>query len=483
MIATGWAGLALLALALVLMMSTGWATYAVLLGVSTLGAALGLATGLIDFAVLGSLPGRIIGLLEHDLLQALALYALVGALLHRMELADQLYGGLRQLLRPLAPHGASALAGYGLGTLLAPMNGSVGASLITLSRSAAPRWAADGMPPTRRATLVAVASTLGVIVPPSLVLLLLGDAMLRAHTEGLNVARAMGTALATSNVRIVNTQDVLQAALLPGALLWLGWLLLVMWGARRDHPPATTGPRSERWAAIVVPLVICMLLVLVAIGRVRAVEAAATAGLALLAWGAASRRLTWARLRLALDDAMATTGALFALLVAATTFSLLLRVFGTDRLVAQAMAALQGQPIAATLVVMAALLACAFVLDAFELIFLVVPVVMPPLLAQVSDAAWVATLTLLVLQAGFLLPPIGYAVVLARGQVLPRPGGWEMARTLAPYLAWLAVVGAVVLLAPQTTRWLRSAPTDTAPASMNADDVDSLMRQMSKPSP
>jgi len=66
---------------------------------------------------------------------------------------------------------------------------------------------------------------------------------------------------------------------------------------------------------------------------------------------------------------------------------------------------------------------------------------------------------------------------------LPRPGGWEMARTLAPYLAWLAVVGAVVLLAPQTTRWLRSAPTDTAPASMNADDVDSLMRQMSKPSP
>lgn len=97
-----WTGLALLALALVLMMATGWPTYAVLLGVCSLGAVAGLALGAFDLALLQNLPWRIVGLLEHDLLQALALYGLVGALLNRLALAEHLYTGLRKV--PHASH-------------------------------------------------------------------------------------------------------------------------------------------------------------------------------------------------------------------------------------------------------------------------------------------------------------------------------------------------------------------------------------------
>jgi TRAP-type mannitol/chloroaromatic compound transport system permease large subunit len=144
------------------------------------------------------------------------------------------------------------------------------------------------------------------------------------------------------------------------------------------------------------------------------------------------------------------------------------------------MLSLQGQPMLATAAAMALLLACAFVLDAFELIFLVVPVVMPPLLAQVGDAAWVAVLALLVLQAGFLLPPFGYAVVLARGQQRPRAALGALAAALAPYLVWLGLVGLLVAVAPQTTRWLRTSPptleSSHAPA---ADDVEQMIRNMS----
>jgi TRAP-type mannitol/chloroaromatic compound transport system permease large subunit len=483
----GWIGLALLLATLALMLCSGWPTYAVLLGVCAVGAALGLALGAFNAALLGSLPARVLGLLEHDLLQALALYALVGALLNHLALGGTLYAGLQRLLARVAPRAAPEAAGLLLGTLLAPMNGSVGASLLALARSADAQWSAQGLAPARRGAAIALAGTLGVVVPPSLVLLLLGDAMMRAHTEGLNIARELALPLAGAGIRIVNTQDVLQAALVPGALLLAGWLAITLWRARR-LPPVAAAPDAagawhagQAWTLLLVPLLIGTLLVLVALGRVRAVEAAATAALLLLGWGVLTGQLGWARLWRVLDDAMALTGALFALLLAATSLTLLLRAYGSDRLVGDAMLALQGHPAWALACGLALVLGCAFVLDAFELIFLVVPVLMPPLLAQVGDAAWVAVLVLLVLQAGFLLPPFGYAVVLARAQVHPRPALRAMAAALAPYLAWCAVTLAAVALWPQCTRWLRSAPA-TVPAAVNDEQaVERLMREMSQP--
>jgi len=321
--------------------------------------------------------------------------------------------------------------------------------------------------------------------------LLLGDAMLRAHTEGLTLATQLGLASARAGTRIINTQDVLQAALAPGALLLVLWMGVTWWLAQRraggtaDQGAASSAPapltRSERWTLGVVPTLIVALLALVTTGRVRAVEAAATAGVLLLVWGVASHQLTLRRLAQVLDNAMALTGALFALLVAAVTFSLVLRAYGTDVLVAEWMRALQGQPLLAMGVVLAVLLGSAFVLDAFELIFLIIPIVMPPLLALVDDAAWVAALTLLVLQAGFLLPPLGYALVLSRAQVAPRPAMGAVARALAPYLLCLAGVIALVMAVPATTQWLRSTPATLPEMSIQGDDLDALMREMSQP--
>ncbi|MGJ7509771.1 TRAP transporter large permease subunit [Variovorax sp. GT1P44] len=480
----GWFGLALLALALALMMTTGWPTYAVLLGVCSAGTLAALASGAVDTAVLGALPTRIVGLLDRDLLQALALYALVGALLNRLTIADSLYSGIDKTLQRRVPSAAPELAGLGLGLILAPMNGSVGASLMTLSRTADAKWAAAGRAPARRTAMVALASTLGVIVPPSLVLLLLGDAMLQAHTEGVNLARQMGLPHAEAAVRIVNTQDILQAALLPGAVLLAFWAILIVLAAPRGSREASPAPmtKSERLITCVVPVIIVILLSLVAIGMVRAVEAAATAGMLLLCWGVISRRLTGAVLWKVLDEAMSLTGALFALLVAATSFSLLLRILGTDKLAVQLMQSLQGHPMAATLTVLGVLLACAFVLDAFELIFLVVPIIMPPLLAQIDDAAWVSTLALLALQAGFLLPPFGYAVVLARGHTSPRPSSWRVFAVLVPYLVALLLVMGMVIAWPATTRWLRTSPATLAPdENLRPDQIDQLMRDMATP--
>jgi TRAP-type mannitol/chloroaromatic compound transport system permease large subunit len=463
--------LAMLALGLVAMMITGWASYAVLLGVACIIAAVGVASGSIDAALLGALPLRIISLLEHDLLQAVALYAFVGALLREIGLADSIFAAFSAAFHPLrlAPPARSALAGFAVGALAAPMNGSVGAGTAMLAHAITPRWRAAGLADAPATALTAVTATLGVIVPPSLVLLLLGDAMLRAHTEALTLS-------ATSGTRIINTQDVVQACAPVALLLALAWAATAAWCSRRAMARDTTAPRLP-WAGVIAPLAVIALLALVASGRVRAVEAAATAGVATLAYAASSGRLAQGRWARVLDHAMSLSGALFALLLAATTLSLVLRAAGCDALVAAALARCAGRPQLALALVLGGLLLMAFVLDAFELVFLVVPLVMPPLLVQVPDAGWVACLTLLTLQAGFLLPPWGYAVLLARSLAGSRASAAELARALLPYLVALATVFAVVLTWPAITHWLRSAPL-TLDTTMPAADVDELLRQM-----
>jgi TRAP-type mannitol/chloroaromatic compound transport system permease large subunit len=336
------------------------------------------------------------------------------------------------------------LAAMGLGAMLAPMSGSVGASVATLSRIVQPRLAARGASATSGFAAICVASTLGVVIPPSLVLILLGDAMLRAHTEAVNATGVM--------VRVINTQDVFRGALVPAAIFVALCLALAWWTGRREKPTDRAAEAvGVRDAAIALAtlLFIVGLLAMVVAGRIYPVEAAATGGLALFAIGIATGALRGEAMRLVLRDTMAVTGALFALFIAATTFTLVLRAFETDRLIAALMAGIPGGAAGAVAAVLLIIGACAFVLDAFEIIFVVIPLVMPPLLMREPDAVWVAVLTLFALQASFLIPPLGLAVMMARTVSVERIGHWAAVRALAPFLGAQVVVLGLTAAFPQ----------------------------------
>lgn len=462
----GW-GLAIFGLAILLIGVTGLPVYAVLMGVAMLTGGLAVLTGVCDAAVFSALPARWVGLLEHDLLQALPLYALVGAMLYRLPLGSYLQ---RAAQTCFAPWGASSrMAGLSVAALLAPVNGSVGASLQLLSRSLLPALRVSGVQPAQAAATWCIASTLGVVVPPSLVLLLLGDAMMRAHTE----ASALNHGIA----RIVNSQDVMRAALLPGAAVFLAALALAAWQGQKDRaPPKSVVPVRQTLAVLLLVAGIGAALIGVALGRWLAVEAAALLALLLGASGTATGHLRLAQWREVLDDALTLSGALFALLLGASTFSLVLRALGTDAWVAQVLGHSQWSGTALLTGVLVALLLCSFVLDAFEMIFLVIPIVIPPLLVQVDDAAWVAALVLLVLQTGYLLPPLGYAVLMSRRLMSPAPGVGPLARALVPQLLAQFMVIAVVLFWPQTTAWLRPEASSIATPSAPVD-ADALMQE------
>jgi tripartite ATP-independent transporter DctM subunit len=438
-----WVGLALLVFVGVGIICTGLPAAVVLIAVATFGAILGIVTGTIEGSILWALPSRLINLFENDLLQALPLYVTMGLLLDRLPVADALYraGNAALPRRTSAP----LVSGMMLGALLGPMNGSVGASVLGLSRVVSPRLAAEGISAPNRHAIIAVASTLGVLVPPSLVLILLSDAMLSAHTMAV-------TATGRSD-RVVNTQDIFHAALVPGGI-FVALCLALSWMVGRT---ATKLPERERLTAgqglLAAAALVSLIALLggVALGYFYAVEAAAMGAFALLVAGLVTGRLRGAVLSRVLSDAIALTGALFSLLLAATTLTLILRQLGTADLVGKMVSSIPGGDITAVAVVLCVIGISAFVLDAFEIIFVIVPIVIPPLLIRIADARWVSVLVLLTLQSSFLLPPFGYALMMVRG-VLKEPVAFRLfVRALAPFLAaqWLLLL--LVLLFPQLT--------------------------------
>ncbi len=473
-----WLGIGLLLLVAAGIVLTGLPAAFVLIGVAGLGASIAVVSGTIPVILLTALTGRLINLFETDLLQALPLYVMMGLLLDRLPVADALYRATLAVL-PRGP-AAQLVSAMGLGALLGPMNGSVGASVLALSRVIAPRLAANGVPPATCTAAVAVASTLGVVIPPSLVLILLGDAMLSAHTIAV-------TTTGRSD-RVINTQDVFHGALVPAGL-FLALCLAVAWLVGRRIPPSTNPPPEKLTAqqglfAAISVVALIGLLGGVATGYFYAVEAAAMGAFVLLTAGLLSGRLRGPALAALLRDVMATTGALFALLIAATTFTLVLRLIGTDRLVNAWVTALPGNEITVAAIVLAMIGLSAFVLDAFEIIFVIVPIVVPPLLVRVADARWVAVLVLLTLQTSFLLPPFGYALMMVRGTLKDAVPLRALIRALLPFLLAQWAVLAAVLFFPQLVH-VGEAPgagsrTGLPPPSI---DLDKRLQEMIPPPP
>ncbi|HUI94356.1 MAG TPA: TRAP transporter large permease subunit [Xanthobacteraceae bacterium] len=475
-----WCGLGLLALVAAGIALTGAPAFLVLLTAASAGGALAVLSDTVPASLLTALPGRLVNLLENDLLQALPLYVLMGVLLDRLAIADALFRTSVRLLPKSAA--APVMAGLGLGALLGPMNGSVGASVLSLARAVEPRLDASGVPAPLRYATICVASTLGVVIPPSLVLILLGDAMLSAHTIAV-------TATGRPD-RVINTQDVFHGALAPAGLFFAAALAVAWLTARGAPSPGSAAGRADVTArqatlALVALVALIGLLGGVAAGFIFPVEGAASGAGALLLGGLLAGRLRWAVLGPALADVMAITGALFALLIGATSLTLVLRLLGTDRLIGDWLIALPGGDVVAVVTVLAIIGLSAFVLDAFEIIFVVVPIVVPPLLIRVADARWVAVLVLLTLQMSFLLPPFGYALMMLRGTLkLAVPLG-PLTRALAPFLLAQWLVLAIVLAAPRLVH-LGEPPGDrlrTAPSTLSPADVDDRLRQMIPPPP
>lgn len=406
----------LLVAAAVAALLVGYPVALTLAGVSLAFALLGDALGLMSLSILGALPQRIYGVMTNEVLLALPMFIFMGVMLEQSRIAEELLERVGRLFGPL--RGGLGYAVVLVGALLAASTGLVGATAVTMGLIMLPSMLRHGYDPRLASGTVAASATLAQIVPPSTVLILLGDQ--------INIAfQAAQLAKGSFAPDVVSVGDLFAGALGPSLLLvvlYLAWIAIVA-GLRPGSAPAIKA--IERAQDGLVEVLLAPIVLVVAVlgsilfGIATPTEAASVGavGSILLAWRRAPLR---PMLRPVVDKTAQITAMIFLILIGATLFSLVFRALGGDDMVARALTDLPGGTSGAVLIVMLAVFLLGFVMDAFEIIFVVIPIVAPALLTLPGiDPVWLGIMIAVNLQTSYMHPPLGPTLFFLRGVAPP----------------------------------------------------------------
>ncbi|MDM7321718.1 MAG: TRAP transporter large permease subunit [Gammaproteobacteria bacterium] len=428
-----------------------------LAGVSLILALLGSAFGTFDLSLLEALPNRIFGAMSNDTLVAVPLFILMGVILEKARIAEDLLGSLAGLVgqRP----GALAFAVLLVGALLAASTGIVGATVVTMGLLALPAMLQRGYDARLACGTICAAGTLGQIIPPSIILVLLGDQLASAYSQA-QLAQGIYAP------KTVSVGDLFAGALIPGLLLVMFYALYLAWVAWKSPARMPAAPASEPRASIG-PLLRSlwppMLLILAVLGSILGgiatpSEAAAVGAAGALLLAALRGQLNRTMLADAARASTRMTSMVFLILIGASLFSLVFRGFGGDDVVHEWLKTLPGGTIGAMLVVMLVMFLLGFMLDFIEIIFVVVPIVAPTLMMMGFDPVWLGIMIAINLQTSFLTPPFGFALFYLRGAAPAAIPTTAIYRGVIPFIGLqillLIVLAMIPELATALPEWL-----------------------------
>jgi len=408
----------LMVVAMIAALMAGYPVALTLSGVALAFALVGHALGIMDFGILGALPQRIFGVITNEVLLAVPLFIFMGVTLERSRVAEDLLETMGRLFGSL--RGGLGFSAVLVGALLAAAKGVVGATAVTMGLIMLPTMLRFGYDPRLAAGTVAATATLAQIFPPATVLVLLGDQLGNAY-------QAAQLAKGVFAPRSLTVSDLFAGALIPAfmlVLLYLAFLIAVA-VARPKASPALPADRdaprglalARRLAAVLVAPLALILAVLGSIlgGIATPTEAGSigAVGAILLALRKGPREPL---LRPVTEKTTQVVSMIFLILIGATMFSLVFRALGGDAMIARSLANLPGGTDGAVLVVMLAMFLLGFVMDAFEIIFVVVPIVAPVLLQMPGvDPVWLGIMMAINLQTSYMHPPLGPTLFYLRG--------------------------------------------------------------------
>ena len=438
--------LLLLLLGLFAGLATGYPVAFVLGGVALLSAGAGIALGLFDASFLEAFPNRVFGVMTNETLVAVPLFVFMGVMLERSRIAESLLEAVAGLFG--RKRGGLVVAVLLVGAVLAASTGIVGATVVAMGLISLPTMLRNGYCPRLASGAICASGTLGQVIPPSIVLVLLGDQLGNAYQQ----AQLQQGVFAPETVSV---GDLFAGALVPGLLLvalYLGYALWVAW-RQPERAPALKDiqPRSlgQLLKAIVPPLALIGL-VLGAIlgGFATPTEAAAVGAVGATVFAALYGQLDRKRLAEVATQTVKVTAMVFAILVGAALFSLVFRGYGGDDLVHAALTALPGGTWGAIVAVMLLMFLLGFVLDFIEIVFVVVPIVGPVLLALGVDPVWLGVMMAINLQTSFLTPPFGFALFYLRGVAPPELHTSDIYRGAMPFIGLQLLMLAAVAAFP-----------------------------------
>jgi tripartite ATP-independent transporter DctM subunit len=444
----------LLFVAVVLLLLAGFPVAFSLGGTALIFAFAGVLGGGFEAAFLSGLPSRVFGIMTNETLVAVPLFVFMGITLERARIAEDLLETLSALFGRL--RGGLGISVTVVGMLLAASTGIVGATVVTMGLLSLPTMLKRGYAPEIATGTIFASGTLGQIIPPSIILVMLGDVISSAYQQ---------SQLAAGNFApdTVSVGDLFAGALLPGLLLVVLYIVYLVVTAVLK--PSTMPPHDHgtdevvsigRIAAALAPPLVLIFAVLGSIlgGVATPTEAAGVGATGALLIALQRGGLSLERLREIMRGTLRVSSMVFMILIGASVFSLVFRGYGGDDGVHAVLEALPGGVVGAVVVVMLVMFLLGFVLDFIEITFVVVPIVGPVLLSMGLDPVWLGVMIAINLQTSFLTPPFGFALFYLRGVAPPEVTTGQIYRGVIPFVGIQIAALLILALFPDIVTWL-----------------------------
>jgi len=431
-----------------LLIFSGYPVAFALGGTALVFAAVGVEAGMLSWGLLQALPSRIFGIMSNFILLAVPFFIFMGTMLEKSRLAEDLLTTIGQLFG--AMRGGLAIAVVFVGALLAAATGVVGASVVAMGLISMPVMLRYGYSEELSSGVITAAGTLGQIIPPSIVLIVLADQL------GISVG------------------DLFIGALVPGVALASLYALYASGVALIWPDVAPALPDDEldidpldllkRVLLVMLPPLVLILLVLGSIfaGLATPTEAGALGAVGAIALAAVNGRLSTEALRETMDETMRLTSMVMFLLVGSTAFSLIFRGLGGDFWVEGLLTNLPGGVVGFLIVANLSIFLLGFFIDFFEIAFIIIPLLqapaaqlLPPEFGTTADAAlvWFGVMVGMNLQTSFLTPPFGFALFYLRGVAPDEVRTTQIYRGAVPFIA-IQVIGLIaMMLYPEMVTW------------------------------
>ncbi|MBK7873810.1 MAG: TRAP transporter large permease subunit [Saprospiraceae bacterium] len=375
----------------------------------------------LDSSAFSALPLRIMGVMTNYVLIAVPLFIYMGIMLERSGLAESLLETMAILFGQM--RGGLAVSVVLVGALLAASTGIVGATVVTMGLISLPTMLKRGYKPELATGAIASAGTLGQIIPPSIVLVLLGSVL----------NRPVG--------------DLFKAAFVPGFLLVLVYILYITINAFIRPKDAPAMPAEEVRAfkskgfvmrmirAFVMPLILIIaVLGSIFLGWATPTQAAGVGALGATLLTILQKRFNLTTLNTVMRETTHLTCMVFVILLGATTFSMVFREMGGDVYLADMVKNANLSPNMFLLLVMVVVFIAGFFIDFIEIIFIIVPVVAPIFQQMGVDLVWIGILLAINLQTSFLTPPFGFSLFYLKGVAPPEITTQHLYRGIVPFV-------------------------------------------------
>ena len=411
--------------------------------------------GVFDVSNFGSVIVRYLGTMTNETLVAVPLFIFMGVMLERTGIAEALLLTMGKLFGNL--RGGLGISVVLVGALLAASTGVVGATVVTMGLISLPAMLRSGYDPKLATGVICASGTLGQIIPPSTVLIFMGDML-----SGINAQVQMEKGNFAPEP--VSVGALFTGAFIPGLVLVGLYILYKIFKAVTDpkSAPATPVPEAEKkglMREVLVALVPALALIIAVLGSILAgiatpTESASVGSIGAMILALVKGRLNLRVLREVVVSTASITSMVFIILFGAAVFSVVFRMMGGDNLVHEFLSSMPGGAVGAIIIVMLVMFLLGFILDTFEIIFIVIPITAPVLLALGVDPIWLGVMVGVNLQTSFLTPPFGFALFYLRGVAPARVSTGMIYRGAVPFVI-LQIIALFCLFAfPQLITWL-----------------------------